>query len=147
MKTLLASLAVSLLLLLPFSASAENSTKIPGHTVHHNALTTDMLSPAVAQSYGIRRSKGRAMLNISVIQDVPGTTGKAVTAEVKAVARNLIGQSREIPLREIREGSAIYYIGDFQVGHREHLTFLLDVTPEGASQASQAKLEHEFYTN
>jgi len=147
MKTLQVSLAIWLLLLLPFSASAENSTKIPGYTIHHNALTTDMLSPAVAQSYGIRRSKGRAMLNISIIQDVPGTTGKAVTAEVKAVARNLIGQNRDIPLREIREGNAIYYIGDFQVGHREHLTFLLDVTPAGESRAFQAKLEHEFYTN
>ena len=69
MKKLM-TILVSVLLLLPAIALAENSTKIPGHTVHHNVITTDFLSPNIASAYRIIRSKNRAMINISVIKDV-----------------------------------------------------------------------------
>jgi hypothetical protein len=87
------------------------------------------------------------MINISVIQDVPGTTGKPVTAQVTATAKNLIGQSRPVELREVREGDAVYYIGDFLVGHREHLDFQLEVQPTGSDQKYAAHLSREFFTN
>ena len=141
------TLILLILTLIIMPAWAENSTSIPGYTIHHNALTTDNLQPQVASAYGIQRSKERAMINISVIKDVPGTMGKAVTAKVKVTALNLIGQRRDIPMREIREGDAIYYIGDFRVAHRERMTFLMDVTPDGSGKTFETKLEHEFYTD
>jgi hypothetical protein len=144
LSVLLCGLAI---LLLTTAAGAENSTKVPGYTIHHNALTTDSLSADVASTYDIRRSKNRAMLNVSVIKDVPGTTGEPVAAEVKAVARNLIGQTRDIPLREIREGAAVYYIGDFLVSHRDNLTFELSVQPADSDQAYTARLTQEFFTD
>lgn len=126
---------------------AENSTKVPGYTIHHNALTTDALAPSIANAYQIRRSKNRAMLNVSVIKDVPGTTGQAVTADVRAASRNLMGQTQVIPMREIREGDAVYYIGDFLVGHRDNLTFDISVRPTGSDQVYTTKLSQEFYTD
>ena len=142
------ALVVALGLLLGSPAiMAENSTKIPGYTIHHNALTTDSLPPQVANAYDIRRSKNRAMLNVSVIKDVPGTTGKPVGAAVKVVAKNLIGQGRDIPMREIREGEAVYYIGDFLVSNREQLRFEMEITPEGERRAHAASLIQEFHTN
>ena len=72
------TLLVAFFVLIPVSAIAENSTKIPGHTVHHNVITTDFLSPSIASAYRIIRSKNRGMINISVIKDEPGTTGKPV---------------------------------------------------------------------
>ncbi len=126
---------------------AENSTKIPGYTIHHNALTTDSLPPQVASAYDIRRSKNRAMLNVSVVKDVPGTTGKPVSADVRVIAKNLIGQGRDIPMREIREGEAVYYIGDFLVANREQLRFELEVTPAGERSAHTASLTQEFHTD
>lgn len=143
MKKLM-TLLVSLFLLMPMMASAENSTKIPGHTVHHNVITTDFLSPSIASAYRIVRSKNRGMINISVIKDEVGTTGIPVTAEINARVINLIGQQRPIRLKEIREGKAIYYIGDFIIPSSERLVFMLEVKPEGAKKASLAKLEHEF---
>ncbi|MEJ2575908.1 MAG: DUF4426 domain-containing protein [Gammaproteobacteria bacterium] len=134
------------LLLLSAAATADNSTKVPGYTIHHNVFTTDALSPEVANAYDIRRSSNRAMLNVSVIRDVPGSTGKAVPARVTAVATNLMGQQRDVPLREVREGEAIYYIGDFLVGHREVLDFDLSVAPAGDNQAYSAHLTQEFFT-
>ncbi len=142
MRLSLMTCGLALLLAAPW-VSADNSTKVPGYTIHHNALTTDSLPPAVASSYQIRRSKNRALLNVSIIKD----SGEAVSAEVKATARNLMGQIRDIPVREIREGEAIYYIGDFLVANRENLTFDLKVQPAGSSEQYQASLTQEFYTD
>lgn len=135
------------LLLLPLSAFAENSTKSNGYTIHHNAITTDSLPPKVASLYRIQRSKGRALINVSIIKDQAGTTGTPVSAGVSLKARNLIGQIRDIPLREVREESAIYYIADFPVGDRERLVFDLEVQPKGETYALNASFEQEFFTN
>ena len=128
-------------------ALAENSTRVSGYTIHHNAFTTELLSPTVANTYKIRRSKNRGMLNVSVVKDVPGGVGKPVAATVTAVARNLIGQSRPIELREVREGDAVYYIGDFLVSNRELLNFELEVQPAGSDVKQVARLTHEFHTD
>ena len=136
----------SALLLAPLSVLAENSTKVPGYTIHHNVLTTDVLTPTVARTYQIRRSKNRAMLNVSVVRDVPGTTGQSVSADVQAVAINLMGQRQQLPMREIREGDAVYYISDFLVANRERLNFDLAVKPEGSNEVFAAKLSEEFFT-
>lgn len=126
---------------------AENSTAVSGYVIHHNALTTDNLTPEVASAYGIRRSKERAMLNVSVIRGAPGKMGQPVAAKVTATARNIIGQQRDIPLREIREGNAIYYIGDFPVADKEQLDFFLQVTPEGEGQSFNTRMSQQFYTD
>lgn len=143
MKKLMTFLA-AVFLLLPAFAQAENSTKIPGHTIHHNVITTDFLSPSIASAYRIIRSKNRGMINISVIKDVPGTTGTPVMANIRARVINLLGQQRGINLKEIREGDAIYYIGDFIISSQDPLVFMLDVMPVGAKKPFTAKLEHSF---
>ena len=128
-------------------AWAENATQVDGYTIHHNALTTDSLSPKVASAYQIQRSKGRGMVNISIIKDKENTTGTPVAGNVKLSSRNLIGQKRDIPLREIREGEAIYYIADFPVGHREQLVFDVEVLPEGGNYPLAATFQQEFFTD
>jgi len=142
-KTLLIS--ALLFMLLPMQTWGENSTQVPGYTIHHNALTTDFLSVDVANSYGIRRSKNRGLLNVSVIKNEPGTTGTAVTAKVSASARNLIGQTRELEMKEVKEAEAIYYLSDFPVVDHETLHFTIEVTPAGADRSHTAKLKQEFF--
>jgi hypothetical protein len=134
------------LLLLSTTLIAENSTSIPGYTIHHNALLTSDLEPDVAKSYGIRRSTNRAMLNVSIIKDVAGTTGEPAAAKVTATGKNTRGQIRNIPLREIKETDAIYYIGDFLVENHETVDFTIEVTPEGESQTHTATIQQQFFT-
>lgn len=134
------------LLLLSTTLLAENSTSIPGYTIHHNALLTSDLLPDVAKSYNIRRSNNRAMLNVSVIKDVAGTTGKPVVAKVTATGKNTRGQIRNIPMREIKEAGAVYYIGDFLVENLEIVDFTIQVTPEGESQTHTATIQQQFFT-
>ncbi|MCW8943838.1 MAG: DUF4426 domain-containing protein [Sedimenticola sp.] len=138
-------LSLLLLLLVTATAVAENSTQFNGFTIHHNAIPTALLTPEVASNYKITRSKYRGLLNVSIIRNVPGTTGEPVTARVSAYAINLIGRRHAISLKEIREGDAIYYIGDFPIVDGETLTFTLEVTPEGSQRTGKASLKQEFY--
>ena len=133
------------LMLLPLLSSAENSTGKQGYTVHHNAVPTAILTPDIAANYGIVRSKYRGLLNVSVIRDVAGTTGTPVTADVQARATNLIGKIHAIPMREVREEQAIYYIGEYPIVNNEMLTFDLEVTPRGAQTPIKASLTQQFF--
>lgn len=138
---------VGLMLLIPLSALAENSTRTGGYTIHHNVITTDSLPVQVATAYGIQRSKSRALLNVSVIRDEPGTMGTPVHARIRAVAKTLFGQVRPIELREVVEDKAIYYIADFPVAHREMLRFEFEVLPADGRYPLRASMNQEFYTD
>ena len=127
-------------------ALADTSTKVEGYTIYHNALTTDMLDPQVARSYGLQRSKNRGLLNVSLVKQVPGTTGQSTPAEVTVRAKYLGGQDWDLPMREVRDGDAYYYIADFLVAHRQTLTFDIAVTPAGATKPFRAKMSQEFFT-
>jgi hypothetical protein len=144
-KTLLAFL-FGVLLTLSGTASAENSQDFGDYVVHFNALNTNYLPPSVTREYGLKRSKNRGMLNVAVLRKVMGTTGQPVAADISANATNLTGQKRDIALREIHEGNAIYYIGDFPISHEETLRFTLHVKPKDNSDAHEVKFSHQFFT-
>ncbi len=133
------------LLILPLLASAENSTRSEEYTVHHNALKSDFLSPTVAATYKIQRSKYRGMVNISVIKEQANSEGTPVAAKITIQANNLMGIPKEITLREVREQEAIYYIGDFPIIDREIVNFQLKVTPEGKSRTINARFNQQFF--
>ena len=134
-------------ILLSVAAFAENSTKTGGYTIHHNAFLSNELSAKVLKQYGIRRSPNRALINISIIKDIPNTTGTPVTAKVSVTARNLRGQVRTIPLREIKEENAVYYIGEFLVENQETVTFSIEAQPKGESRTLHATLKQQFFTH
>ena len=144
---LLSTTRLGLLALLLFvcSAWAENSTSVPGYTIHHNAIPTATLDPAIAMQYGIQRSKYRGMLNVSVLKDEPDTTGKAVDAIVMAKATNIRGQLISIPMRRVDEGDAIYFIGEFRIADQETLNFELKVKPRGETRFYKANLSQQFF--
>ena len=146
LKTLFPAIVASLALLLTLPASAENAQDFGDYVVHFNALTTDNLPPSVTREYGITRSKNRAMLNVTVLKKVLGTTGQPVSAKVGATVSNLTGQQRDIELREIREGSAIYYIGEFGVNHEENLDFSVVALPEGHDRPLRVQFQQRFFT-
>ena len=136
----------SVLMSLSGLAYAENSQDFGDYVVHFNALSTNHLPPSVTKEYDIKRSKNLGMINIAVLRKMLGTTGKPVSAEISAKATNLTGQKRDISLREIREGTAIYYIGVFPITHEETLRFSVNVTPEGSGEPQEVKFKQQFFT-
>ena len=139
-------LLFSLLLGLGGVASAENSQDFGDYVVHFNALNTSHLPPGATREYGIKRSKNRGMINVAVLRKIMGTAGKPVAAEVSAVATNLTGQKRTISLKEVTEGTAIYYIGDFPITHEETLRFAVSVKPDGQNDTYEVKFKQQFFT-
>jgi hypothetical protein len=129
------------------AAPAQQASHFGEYTVHYNALNTELLSPQVAQQYGIRRSSSRAMLNITVLKAQADGPGEAVRAAVSGSAKNLTGQNREIEFREIHESDdAIYYIGELSVRNMETFDFRVQVRPEDTDESFTVQFRQQFYT-
>ena len=133
-------------LLAPLSAGADNSTSADGFVIHHSAFTADTLDPAVAQRYGIQRSKQRGVINVSIIKEKAGTTGQSTAGRVEVSATSQTGQKQRVPMRELKEQESVYYIGEFPVQDQETLDFVIEVTPEGAAKPLHAKTSQQFFT-
>ncbi len=114
------------------------------YEVHYNAVRTDALTPQVARDYGIQRSTNRVMLNVTVLHKGAGGARKPVEAEVKVDARNLNEQLKDLELRRISEGDAIYYIGEVSISGTEILVFDISVTPAGTQAPLSVKFTREF---
>lgn len=132
-------------------ADGERAHRQDGYTIHYNAIPSTALGADVARHYGIVRSAGRGLLNIAVLRDGVGTAddggqapAAAVPARIQAWSHSLVGQRNEIPLREVRDQEAIYYIGQFRIRGDEHLRFELQVRPEGARQTIPVRFENRF---
>jgi len=136
----------SLLFAISMPGLAENSQDFGDYVVHFNALNTTYLPPDTTREYGIKRSKNRGMVNIAVLSKMLGTAGKPVAASISAMATNLTGQKRDISLREVREGPAIYYIGDFPITNEETLRFTVSVKPEGQKDTYEVNFKQQFFT-
>ena len=67
-----------------------------------------------------------------------------MNATVQVDAYNLNGQLKNLEMRRIAEGEAIYYIGETSIAGSEILVFDIKVTPEGQSQPLEVKLKREF---
>ena len=143
----LITLLAGMLLLYPLAGLAENSKEFGQYVIHYNALATDVLSPEIARKYRITRSRNRGMINITVLKKILGSPGQPVHARVKVAAQNLAGQTRRIHTREIRDGNAIYYIGEFSVANEETLKFTVQARPQGTQESVEVRFSQDFYTH
>lgn len=134
-------------LTLSTATAAPQSKTFNDYTIHFNAFTSDTLQPQIAKAYNITRSKNRALLTISVIKKSLSPTGMPVVATISAKATNLTGQLKDIQIREIKDGPAIYYLSEFHVTDKEVLDFVIQVQPENNSGPYQMTLRQQFYTN
>jgi hypothetical protein len=138
---------ILLITLSSMPAIAQQAEEFGDYVVHYNALNSSMITADVAKSYGIRRSDSRALLNISVLKKIQNQPATAIKAAVKATARNLTGQTREVAMREINEGdNATYYIGEFSVRNMETFDFTVMVTPNGENKPFKLVFRQQFYT-
>ena len=119
MKILLASMMLCSMMSFAY---AEKSQKFGNVEVHYNALTTDELLPEVARAYKIERSKTRGLLTISVLKKNKMGVPVPVPAKISVYATNLTQQLSRLTMREIKEGTAVYYLAEFRVAPPDTLT-------------------------
>lgn len=146
MNRIVPTLILAAALAVPALAAAQNSTSVDGYTIHHNAFTSDILNPEVAKNYGLQRSKQRGLLNVSVVKEKPGTTGEPVPAQVEVHTVALTGQRARLPMREIKEQDAVYYIGELSVRDQETVSFDIQVVPDGSEKTYGMRMSQQFFT-
>lgn len=139
--------ALALLMVTPFAVHAEQSQAMGDYVIHYNAFATGDLSPAIAKTYGITRSKNRALLNVTVLKKVLGTPGQPVTAQLKVSAINLSRQMQNLEPREVNESNAIYYLTEFTIADQEIIDFTIDVTPEHQAETAHIQFRQQFFTH
>jgi hypothetical protein len=141
MKHLLAALFLSSV---AASAHAEIAQKFGSLEVHYNALTTDSLLPEVARAYKLERSKTRGLVTMSILK--PNTVGALtpMPAKLTVYVTNLNQQLANVVMREVREGTAIYYLGEFRVAPPDTLKFTATVEVEGEPKR-EVVFSQKFY--
>lgn len=133
---------------MPAQALEETFKDFGNYEVHFNALRTDELTADIARVYGIQRSSNRVMLNVTVLRkEAEHAPRKPVEATVTVDAYNLNGQLKDLQLRRVSEGEAIYYIGDVSIAGSEILVFDISVTPTGEAAPFNVKLKREFISD
>lgn len=135
------------LLLLALPATAQQSEMFGPYELHYSLVNTTFLEPRVAATYGITRSKKRAILNLAVREQQPGGGDEARTMQLKGRTWDLIQNGHELEFQEIREGPAIYYIAEFKFLNEEWRHFEVHFRPEGADQTYTFKLKQQLYTD
>lgn len=126
--------------------SAETFQTFGNYEIHFNAVRTDQLTPEVARAYGIQRSGNRVLLNVTMLRKGPEGM-LPVGGTVGANAYNLNGQLKDLELRQITEGEAVYYIGEVSISGTEILVFEISAQPSGESTAFEVKFKREFFTD
>lgn len=110
---------------------AEQAQKFGNIEVHYNAMLSTDLLPDVAKNYKIDRSPTRGILTVSVLKKNAMGVAQPIPAKLSAYMVNLSNQLGEIDMREIKEGSAIYYLGEFRVSPPNTLKFTVTVEANG----------------
>lgn len=125
-------------------AHAEIAQKFGPLEIHYNAISTDELLPEVARAYKLERSKTRGLVTLSVLKKnaVGGLT--PMPARISIYAVNLNRQLSNITLREVKEGTAIYYLGEFRMALPDTLKFTAKVDVAG-EPTREFSFDQKFY--
>ena len=122
------------------------STRAGAFTIHYNAFTADTLTPEIARANAIQRSKGLGVLNVSVIKDLPGTTGTSVKALVDVDLVNDKARKGPVAMHEVEVAGAVSYLGQFPIADGQELEFEIRVRPTGVAETTTLRLSQEFFT-
>ncbi|TDF34418.1 DUF4426 domain-containing protein [Alteromonadaceae bacterium M269] len=125
-----------------FPSLAEQKQTLGEWDVHYIVVNSTFFEPEVARQYGIQRSQFNALVNISVLDK---ETQKAQSVAITGQATNLIGNSKKLTFKEVKEGDAIYYLAQIPFRHKENYRFDIDVRHGNSSE--NLKFKHEFYVD
>lgn len=139
--TLLTALA-AVLSMLSTNVFAEQKKALGEWDVHYMVVGTPFLTPEVASSYGIVRSKFNALVNISVLDR---TSGEAQRVNVSGNAKNLLGNTRQLTFKKVEEGDAIYYLAVLPFRDQETFRFNIDVQKGNTKQT--LKFQQKMYVD
>ncbi len=135
-------LLVGLLGLFSGLTFAENMKKLGNMDVHYIAIPSTFLTPEIAKSYKIQRSKYNSLINISVM-DNQQQAKPAKAVKITGQARNNLGQFKTLDFNEVKEGDAIYYLAQIRFNNDETMHFEIKINDGKEQQV--LKFTQKFY--
>lgn len=123
------------------SLQAEQKKRLGDWDIHYIAFNSTFLTPEVARATNLSRNRNNAIINISVLDK---DTQQAQQVVISGIARNLLGQQREVIFREIKDGAAIYYVAVLPFRNEEQYRFSFDIRQGNKRQ--QLNFEQKLYT-
>ncbi|KGM54557.1 hypothetical protein N800_01160 [Lysobacter daejeonensis GH1-9] len=125
------------------SAPQEAVTRIGDVTIRASVVQTSTLPDTVAMQYGIERSDRLALLLVAVRQG-PEAQETALPATITATATDLRGRRQDIPMRELRTGDLLDYVGTAEIDLPDTMRFELTIVREGGARSTM-QFNREFY--
>lgn len=123
--------AALLALFLPPLTAHADSQRSGDFIVYYNAISSTLITPAVAQTNDLRRGRHIGLINIAVKRGRDPASAAPVPATISGSVRNLRDQSTTLHFRAVREPGAVYYLAEFPVSGIDTLRFDLRVQPAG----------------
>ena len=122
------------------AAHSEQFERFGEWRVHYIAFNASVLSPEIAERYGIVRGANKALVNITAV----GPSGRGEKVAVRGAFKNLLDQSTKLDFREIDDGEAVYYLAAFDFDHAENLRFEITLDlPEHGTETF--RFQHALY--
>ncbi|WP_439106467.1 DUF4426 domain-containing protein [Congregibacter sp.] len=134
-------------LLISGSAQAQLSERFGPYELHYSVVNTTFIEPAVADQYGLARGSRRAIINLSLREHLEDGSTVAREMDLQGRSWDLTQAQVNFDFIEVREGPALYYIGEFKFINREWRFFELNFTPEGSEEAFSFELKKQMYIN
>ncbi len=114
------------------------------YSIHYSAFSSDFLTPQIAKTYGIQRSKNRAVLNITITENKAGSLPVPVEANIDSMATNEYQKLKNVELRQVVENGAIYYITEFPIANQEIISFKISANKDG-KVIGTVKFQQQFF--
>ena len=141
-KILSAALMTSLILFMA-PTQAEQKQQVGNFDIHYMALGSTFITPAIAKTYGIERSRYNGIINIAVL-DTSQEGNPAVAVEISGIANNLLDAKKDLNFKEIREGDAIYYIAEVPYRDDQEINFNIAIK-HGNQLNTNLQFKQKFY--
>ena len=146
MKRLMTLLVMLMTSLAMASQRGEQKQVFGDYEIHYIGLNSTFLTPEVAEAYDITRSGALGYLSVSVLKKEAGSElPTAVPAKLTGQLRNLIGQSKTLEFKPIKERNAVYYVTTFRFDDGDMYNIFLQATPEGQTRTFDVKFSQRFY--
>ncbi|MBA3625829.1 MAG: DUF4426 domain-containing protein [Methylibium sp.] len=113
------------------------------YTVRASAIGSEVLPPGTAERHDIDRAADRGVLNLVILERRDGRQA-TVPATVTASKDNLLGQTEEIAMREVRENGRVSYFGTFGFAPLRNFRFTITAQPAGSSETLRIEFEDRF---
>ena len=113
------------------SAAERATARLGDLEMHCVALPTMELTPEAAQGFNVTREPQRGLLTVTLFRHAGEQGAQTLSGQVFAGAINPRNTLFNIPVREVREGDAVYYLGEFHVAAPDTLRFLVNASVGG----------------